>query len=154
MWVTDWTFNLVLRWFNFEKVVQALVAEERHYLNRKQLQAIVQEVCFIESENEVDIMLDFYHDLRLIVKHGTTVVLQAQWLINVFKQLITIPCYQDMVKPTFNISLTLNISVSTGLPAITMFLNLTWYNINGWYCWPKPESSCVLFASASFCLQN
>ena len=48
------------------------------------------EVCHIEDEEEVTAMLNFYHDLGVIVKHGRTVVLQAQWLIDLFKQLITV----------------------------------------------------------------
>lgn len=42
-------------------------------------------------------MLNFYHDLGVIVKHGHTVVLQAQWLINLFKQLITVPPFNEVV---------------------------------------------------------
>lgn len=42
-------------------------------------------------------MLDFYHDLGVIVRHRNTVVLQAQWLIEVLKQLITIRSFNDMV---------------------------------------------------------
>ncbi|KAL9962679.1 hypothetical protein ACROYT_G031802 [Oculina patagonica] len=85
-----------VRWFNFQKVVEALVAEKIFFLNLKQLQTIAQKMCFIESEDEVDVILDFYHDLGMIIKHRSTVVLKAQWLIDVFKQLITIPRYEDM----------------------------------------------------------
>ena len=69
-----------------------------HYLILEQLQEIVQEVCFIEKEDEAGTMLDFYHDLGMIVRHRNTIVLQAQWLIEVFKQLITIRSYNDMVR--------------------------------------------------------
>lgn len=69
-----------------------------HYLDLEQLQIIVQEVCLIKDKNDFDVMLEFYQDLGLIVKHGSTVVLRAQWLIDVFKQLITIPCYENMVR--------------------------------------------------------
>ena len=79
-------------------MIQALVAENTFYLNSKDLQTIVQEVCFVNGETEVGVMLDFYHDLGMIVKHGNTVVLQAQWLIDLFKQLITIPRYKDVVR--------------------------------------------------------
>ena len=64
----------------------------------QQLQTVIHEVCFIDNENEVTTMLDFYHDLGIIVKHGSTVVLQAQWLIDLFRQLITIRRYNDMVR--------------------------------------------------------
>ena len=75
-----------------------MVAKNTFYLNIKDLQTIVQEVCFVNGETEVGVMLDFYHDLGMIVKHGNTVVLQTQWLIDLFKQLITIPRYKDVVR--------------------------------------------------------
>ena len=43
-------------------------------------------------------MLNFYHDLGVIVKHGNTVILQAEWLIKLFKQLITLRKFDDMVR--------------------------------------------------------
>ena len=43
-------------------------------------------------------MLDFFHDLGVIVKHRDTVVLQAQWLIKVFKELVTIPSFDEKVR--------------------------------------------------------
>ena len=43
-------------------------------------------------------MLNFYHDLGVIVKHGNTVILQAEWLIKLFKQLITVRCFDGMVR--------------------------------------------------------
>ena len=85
------------RWFNFEKVVQALIAEKVHYLNLEQLQGIIQKVCFIEDEDEVATLLDFYHDLGMIVRQRNTVVLRAQWLIEVIRQLITIRSFNEMV---------------------------------------------------------
>lgn len=88
----------VFRWFNFEKVVQALTAKKINCLNFAQLQSIIQKVCFIEDEDEVATMLDFYHDLGIIFKHRNTVVLWRQWLINVFKQLITIPSFNERVR--------------------------------------------------------
>ena len=96
---------LVFRWFNFEKVIKALIAEEVYYLNLEQLQGIIQRVCFIEDEDEAATMLDFYHDLGMIVKHRNTVILRAQWLIEVFRQLITIRRFNEMVSETFFLSL-------------------------------------------------
>ena len=93
---------LVFRWFNFEKVVKALIAEEVYYLNLEQLQGCIQKDCFIEDEDEVATMLDFYHDLGVIVRHRSTVVLRAQWLIEVFRQLITIRPFREMVSKTYS----------------------------------------------------
>ena len=86
------------RWFNFERVVQILVSKGVYHLNLQELQTIIRDVCFIENEEEVSTMLDFYHDLGVIVRHRNTVVLQAQWLIEVLKQLITIRSFNDMVR--------------------------------------------------------
>jgi hypothetical protein len=61
------------------------------------LQTIIFEVCYIEEETEIAAMLNFYHDLGVIVKHGRTVVLHAQWLIELFRKLITIRPYDEQV---------------------------------------------------------
>ena len=78
-----------------------MIAEKVYSLNLEQLQGIIQLVCFIEDEDEVATMLDFYHDLGMIVRHRNTVVLRAQWLIEIFRQLITIRPFNDMVSETF-----------------------------------------------------
>ena len=53
--------------------------------------------CHIDKEDELETMLKFYHDLGVIVKHGRTVVLQALWLIDLFKQLINVRPYDERV---------------------------------------------------------
>jgi hypothetical protein len=89
---------LSFRWFNFEKVVEALVAENVYHMNLEQLQTYAKEVCFIEDEDQFHTMLNFYHDLGMIVKHRSTVILKAQWLIDLFKKLITIPPFDKVVR--------------------------------------------------------
>ena len=75
-----------------------MVAKKVYNLNMEQLQTIIQKHCFIENKDEVATMLNFYHDLGVIVKHGNTVILQAEWLIKLFKQLITVRCFDGMVR--------------------------------------------------------
>ena len=82
-----------------------MTAQEVYYLNVEQLQGIIQRVCFIEGEDEAATMLDFYHDLGMIVRHRNTVVIRAQWLIEVFRQLITILPFSERVSETFFFSL-------------------------------------------------
>ena len=62
-----------------------------------QLVFVIRQVCQIEDKEEVTAMLNFYHDLGEIVKHGRTVVLRAQWLLELFKQLITVPPFDEAV---------------------------------------------------------
>ena len=90
--------NVFLRWFKFEKVVEALVAKKYYCMDLDELLTVAKRVCNIDDKEEVSTMLNFYHDLGVIVKHGRTVVLQAQWLIDLFKQLITVPPFDEVVK--------------------------------------------------------
>ena len=85
------------RWFNFERAVDALVAKQIYFMDLDELLSVIRKVCRIEDEEEVTTMLNFYHDLGVIVKHGQTVVLQAQWLIDLFKQLITVRPFDEAV---------------------------------------------------------
>lgn len=62
-----------------------------HYLEVELLQILARKKCFIKDEEEFELMMTFYHDLGLIIKQGTTVILDAKWLIELFRQLITIP---------------------------------------------------------------
>ena len=58
---------------------------------------VIRKFCQIDDEEEVTAMLNFYHDLGVIVKHGRTVVLQAEWLIDLFKQLVIVPPFDEAV---------------------------------------------------------
>ena len=82
--------------------MQALTAEKVYCLNLEQLQGYIHKFCFIEDEDDVANMLNFYHDLGTIVRHRYTVVLRAQWLIEVFRQLITICSFRKMVSKTYS----------------------------------------------------
>ncbi len=89
--------DVFLRWFNFEKVVEELMAMKIYHMDLDQLLTVTKRVCRIDDEEELSTMLNFYHDLGVIVKFGRTVVLQAQWLIDLFKQLITVRPYDEVV---------------------------------------------------------
>ena len=89
---------LFFRWFNFEKVVQALAAENVHYLKLDQLKDIIRKFCFIKNEDDVVTLLDYYHDIGKIVRHHNTVALRAKWLIDIFKKLVTICPFDDSVR--------------------------------------------------------
>ena len=79
------------RWLHFEKVVDALVAENINHICVEQLRAHARKVCFVEDRDEFNAMVEFYHNLGMIIKHSGTVILKTEWLIDLFKQLITIP---------------------------------------------------------------
>ena len=94
---TDYNSFYTSRWVNFEKVIEALVADNVYHTNTVHLQTYAKDVCFIEDDEQFHTMLNFYHDLGMIVKHRSTVILKAQWLISLFKKLITIPAFKKAV---------------------------------------------------------
>ena len=92
------SFSLIsFRWFLFEKVVETLIAKQIYHRHLEQLKSYAKEHCFIEDADEFAGMISFYHGLGMIIKHRSTVVLKAQWLIDLLKQLITIPHFDKMV---------------------------------------------------------
>ena len=95
--MTACVYLLSSRWLNFEKVVDALVAKNINHISLEQLRTHARNVCFIEGRVEFNAMVKFYHNLGMIIKHRSTVILKAQWLIDLFKQLITIPPYNKAV---------------------------------------------------------
>ena len=86
-----------LRWFHFERLVEALVANKIYHMELNELLKHTKQFCHIDKKEELTTMLKFYHDLGVIVKHGSTVVLKALWLIDLFKQLINVRPYDERV---------------------------------------------------------
>lgn len=81
-----------------------LVASNVYFMELEELRTLVEKANIIEGDNHFKTMLNFYHDLGMIVKHRNTVILKAQWLIDLFRKLITIPTFDKMVR---NVSFTL-----------------------------------------------
>ncbi|XP_030844811.1 probable serine/threonine-protein kinase roco6 [Strongylocentrotus purpuratus] len=88
--------EIPLRWLLFE---EALAADSINFMSLDQTKKLTQPFG-MESERELLTMLTFYHDLGYIVYYGgiedqqsllrDMVILNPQWLIDVFKQVITI----------------------------------------------------------------
>ena len=73
------------------------MARQIYHMDLDRLLNVIIQECRIDDEDELAAMLNFYHDLGVIVKHGRTVVLQAQWLIDLFKQLIAVKPFDELV---------------------------------------------------------
>ena len=74
-----------------------MIAKQIFHVNLVQFQSYAKQYCTIEDADEFTGMISFYHGLGMIIKHRSTVVLKAQWLIDLVKQLITIPHFDKMV---------------------------------------------------------
>ena len=79
-------------------MIEALLAKQIYYRNLQQLEHYARKDCFIKDAKEFEAMISFYHGLGMIIKHRSTVVLKAQWLIDLFQQLITIPPFSEQVR--------------------------------------------------------
>ena len=84
-------------------MIEALVAKQIYHMSLRQLKNYAKTYCSIEDADEFAGMISFYHDLGMIIKHCGTVVLKAQWLIDLLQQLITIPTFTKMVGDAISI---------------------------------------------------
>ena len=82
-------------------MIEALVAKQIYHRSLKQLQRYAEKECFLKDAEEFATMISFYHERGMIIKHRNTVVLKSQWLIELLKQLITIPHFDQMVRDQF-----------------------------------------------------
>ena len=88
-----------VKWLRFEKALQIAKKEGRKCLSLAQARHIASEVCSINKDNEILTLLNFLHDLRILIHFNDTpelsnlVVLDPQWLIDVFKKVITVKPY-------------------------------------------------------------
>ena len=87
-----------IKWLQFEKALQA--TKERHeWITLETAKEIASEVCKIDDDQEIVTLLNFLHDQRILIHFDDTpelnklVVLNPQWLIDVFKKVITVKPY-------------------------------------------------------------
>ena len=87
-----------IKWLQFEKALQ--ITKERHeWITLERAKEIASEVCKIDDDQEIVTLLNFLHDQRILIHFDDTpelnklVVLNPQWLIDVFKKVITVKPY-------------------------------------------------------------
>ena len=88
-----------IKWLRYEKCLETLKNKEKYCISLTQAKRLASEVCNINKDSEILTMLNFLHDLRLLIHFDDTpelndlVVLDPQWLIDVFKKVITVRPY-------------------------------------------------------------
>ena len=114
------------------------MAQGIHYKTVEQLQISARKDCFIDDDDEFQTMLNFYHDLGLIIKHRSTVVLEAKWLIDLFKELITIPRFDKAVRKKSRRKIFIISRYKRFFPVDTLAIQLTRLTKqNAGFCSPK-----------------
>jgi len=94
-----------IKWLRYEKCLQTLKNERHHCISLAQAKHLASKMCIINKDSEFLTLLNFLHDLRLLIHFDDTpelndvVVLDPQWLIDVFKKVITVRPYHWKEKP-------------------------------------------------------
>ena len=93
--------NIPIKWLKYEKVLQAALNEGHKWISIEHAKRIASEVSQIHDNQEFVTLLDFLHDQRILIHFSDTVelnklvVLDPQWLIDVFKAVITVKRYDQ-----------------------------------------------------------
>ena len=93
-----------IKWLRYEKALQMLKNDGYKWISLAKAKHIMSNACSIDNDGEMLTLLNFLHDLRLLIHFGDTpelndvVVLDPQWLIDVFKEVITVRPYQSKDK--------------------------------------------------------
>ena len=93
-----------LKWLLYEKTIQLLRKEGYTWMHIKEAREIATDKCGIDDEEQFRTLLNFLHDQRILIHFSETpelenmVILDPQWLINVFKKVITIERYEHSEK--------------------------------------------------------
>ncbi|XP_068738479.1 uncharacterized protein [Montipora capricornis] len=88
--------DIPIKWLKYEKALQATLGKGHKWIYFEDAKRIAAEVCQIHDNQEFVTLLDFLHDQRILIHFDDTpelsklVVLDPQWLIDVFKKVITV----------------------------------------------------------------
>ena len=91
--------DIPIMWLKYEKALQAVLDEGHKWITIEHAKQIASEVCQIHDDQEFVTVLDLLHDQRVLIHFDDTVelnklvVLDPQWLIDVFKTVITVKRY-------------------------------------------------------------
>ena len=90
-----------IKWLKFDKTLSALREKGDKWISLESAKEIASKDCNIVNDREFEILMNYLHDLRSLVHFDDSptlsklVVLDPQWLIDLFKKVITVqPAYE------------------------------------------------------------
>ena len=98
-----------VKWLKYEKTLQCWKKCGYNFISLETAKRIANQECDISTENDFKTLLNFLHDLRILIHFDDTaelndlVVLDSQWLIDVFKRVITVKPYDWEKEPFFGL---------------------------------------------------
>ena len=88
-----------IKWLKFEKEIQAASKEGHKWISLETATSIASERCNVVDSKEFKTLLNFLHDKRILIHFDDTpelndlVILDPQWMIDVFEKVITVKPY-------------------------------------------------------------
>ena len=88
--------SIPINWLKFEKTVNALREKGEKWISLESAKVIASKDCNIVNAREFETLMNYLHDLRCLVYFDDSptlsklVVLDPQWLIDLFKKVITV----------------------------------------------------------------
>ena len=88
--------DIPIKWLRYEKALKVMLGKGHKWVTVEHAEQIASEVCQISDHQEFVTVLNFLHDQRILIHFDDTVelnklvVLDPQWLIDVFKAVITV----------------------------------------------------------------
>ena len=96
--------TIPINWLKFEKALQAKKEVGNKRISLESTKDIAKNDCNIVDEKEFETLMNFLHDIRSVIHYEDTVqlnklvVLDPQWLVDVFKKVITVKPYDPQEK--------------------------------------------------------
>ena len=94
------TEAIPIKWLKYENVLRVLMEKDQKFISLSTAKKIASKCCNI-NDNEVQTVLTFLHDLRVLIHFDDSpelselVTLDIQWLIDVFKNVITVRAHHE-----------------------------------------------------------
>ena len=88
-----------IKWLQYEKSLRVIKEKGHQWISLERAKQLAFEVCKIFNDQEFLTLLNFLHDQRILIHFDDSpelnklVVLDPQWLIDVFKKVITVKRY-------------------------------------------------------------
>ncbi|KAL9966339.1 hypothetical protein ACROYT_G024393 [Oculina patagonica] len=94
--------EIPLKWLRYETALQLLSKKKYKWISLADAKRLASDVCRIDDDKEFQTLLNFLHDQRILIHFSGTpelermVILDPQWLIDVFKMVITVKRYEHV----------------------------------------------------------
>ena len=93
--------DIPIKWLKFEKILNAMKESGQRRISLDSAKVIASKDCNIDQDKELETLINYLHDLRSLIHFDDSqdlnklVILDPQWLIDVFKKVITVqPAHQ------------------------------------------------------------